>query len=302
MNDYLVWKFNPVALSIGSFEVMWYGVLFSGGFLAGYFIMRHVYTVEGKNLEDLDLLLLYIIGGTVIGARLGHCLFYDPGYYLSRPWEILFVRDGGLASHGGALGVLYAIYLYLKKDKKRHPLKKDQTDFLWILDRLTMATALISCFIRFGNFLNSEIIGKPTDVSWAVIFPKKDMLPRHPTQLYESITYLLIFILVFFIYNRYKRNLARGSLFGVMLITIFGSRILFEFTKTIQENFTTGIGLNMGQLLSVPFVIFGAWLLWRAKGFYDATIPSNTPPSNPEVQSDNSGGGKKKKSKKNKRK
>jgi len=190
-----------------------------------------------------------MIFGTVIGARLGHCLFYNPVYYLSNPIEIFKVWEGGLASHGAAIGILVAVYLFSKK-KKKYP-------FLWIIDRIVIVVALAGTFIRLGNLFNSEIIGKPTDVSWAFIFTAIDDLPRHPTQLYESIAYLIIFLILLFIYYKGFEKNRSGLLFGLFLVLVFTFRFFVEFLKENQSGFEAGMTLNMGQLLSIPFVLIG---------------------------------------------
>ena len=182
-------------------------------FVAGYFIMTWVFKKEKRPQPDLEQLSVYMIFGTVIGARLGHCLFYNPVYYLSNPIEILKVWEGGLASHGAAIGILVAVYLFSKK-KKNYPI-------LWTIDRIVIVVALAGTFIRLGNLFNSEIIGKPTDVSWAFIFTSVDDLPRHPTQLYESIAYLIIFLILLFIYYKGFEKNRSGLLFGLFLVSGF---------------------------------------------------------------------------------
>jgi len=194
--------------------------------------------------------------GTIVGARLGHCLFYEPGYYLRHPLEIIAVWQGGLASHGGALGVLIALYLYSRK----HP---DQP-FLWLLDRIAVPTALGACLIRLGNLFNSEIIGVPTHVPWAFVFERVDPIPRHPSQLYESICYAGVFVMLLFLYRRYRAQTPAGLLLGAFLVAIFTARFLLEFVKERQEAYTLNIPLNVGQWLSLPFILAGAVLLWRA--------------------------------------
>jgi prolipoprotein diacylglyceryl transferase len=200
---------------------------------------------------------LYLVAGTTIGARLGHCLFYAPGYYLARPLEILKIWEGGLASHGGTAGVIIALWMFSRKNP--------EFTFMWLLDRVSVPVALVACFIRFGNLMNSEILGRPTDLPWAVIFEKVDQLPRHPAQVYESLTYLALFIVTMTIYRKSKTPPAPGLLFGISMVWIFGSRIGWEFLKENQEAFEAGMLLNMGQLLSIPFVILGIYLMKRAR-------------------------------------
>lgn len=261
------WDVDPEIFRIGFFALRWYSLLFMLSFIVGLVIFNWIYKQEKRNVADIDQFLIYMLLGTVIGARLGHCLFYDPAYYLSNPLLILKVWQGGLASHGAAIGILIAIYLYSRK-------KKDQP-YLWILDRVVITVALAGFFIRLGNLFNSEICGKPTDAPWAFLFIRAKYLyedvggklgpvPRHPTQLYEALAYLVIFVILFFIYKKYKANVKPGLLFGLFLVLVFGFRFFIEFTKTIQESFSTSIPLNMGQLLSIPLVLTGFYFIWYA--------------------------------------
>lgn len=217
--------------------------------------MLGIYKRENKPVVDLDSLLMYMVAGTVIGARLGHVLFYDPAYYMSHPLEIIMIWKGGLASHGGTLGILIAIYFYCRKHA-------DQP-YLWLLDRLAIPAALGACFIRIGNFFNSEILGLPTNVPWAIVFERIDDLPRHPVQLYESITYAVIFIILLTIYKQLFDRLKDGILLGTMFTLTFGARFFLEFIKTHQAAYEDGFALTVGQWLSVPMVIVGILLLLR---------------------------------------
>jgi len=246
---FIEWSISPEIFHVGPISVRWYGFLFAMAFVVGYFIMTWVFKKEGRPQADLEQLSVYMIFGTVIGARLGHCLFYNPVYYLSNPIEIFKVWEGGLASHGAAIGILVAVYLFSKK-KKKYP-------FLWIIDRIVIVVALAGTFIRLGNLFNSEIIGKPTDISWAFIFTAIDDLPRHPTQLYESIAYLIIFLILLFIYYKGFEKNRSGLLFGLFLVLVFTFRFFVEFLKENQSGFEAGMTLNMGQLLSIPFVLIG---------------------------------------------
>jgi phosphatidylglycerol:prolipoprotein diacylglycerol transferase len=231
--------------------------LFATGFIIGYRIIFNIYRKENKPTQDLDPLLMYLVIGTVVGARLGHVLFYDPGYYFSHPLEIIKIWKGGLASHGGALGVLLATYLYSRK----HPTQP----YLWLLDRLAIPTALASAFIRLGNFFNSEILGTPTTVPWAIVFDRVDNVPRHPVQLYESISYLIIFIILMTLYKKRAENLRPGMLLGLLLILVFGVRFMLEFIKMHQAAYATEF-LSVGQWLSIPMVIAGVVLVvWGGK-------------------------------------
>lgn len=217
--------------------------------------MMIIFKRENKSEHDLNDLVWYMILGTVLGARLGHCLFYNPDYYLSHPLEILQIWKGGLASHGAGIGIITALMLYTRKKK--------EISFLWIMDRVVITVALSGFFIRLGNLFNSEIIGKPTNGNWGFIFVSVDNIPRHPAQLYEAIAYLLIFIFLLSFYFRVKGKFKNGLLFGLFLISIFGFRFFVEFFKENQSLFEQKLFLNMGQLLSIPFVIMGIYFLFR---------------------------------------
>lgn len=249
------WNVNPIFVDFGPIQIRWYGLCFLAGFLMSYQIMRWMCRREGKPVEALDTLLTYTIAGTIIGARLGHVLFYDPGYYFSNPLEILQVWKGGLASHGGTLGVFAALLLFSRKHK--------EFPAVWLFDRASVPVALVACFIRFGNLLNSEILGRPTDVPWSFVFERVDKIPRHPAQLYESLTYLALFITTMTIYKRNPKP-PGGLLFGISMCWIFASRIVWEFVKENQEAFEAGMFMNMGQLLSIPFVILGLTMVFLA--------------------------------------
>jgi len=253
--SYITWDVGPELFNIGPFSVRWYGLLFAMAFIVGFKIMQWMYKRENKPESDVEQLTIYMIVGTVIGARLGHCLFYNPEYYLANPLEILMVWKGGLASHGASIGILISLYVYTKKKK---------VSFLWQMDRVVVATALGGSFIRLGNLFNSEIIGKAADVPWAFIFTKVDNVPRHPTQLYESLGYLVIFLILFFIYKNKYKVLNDGFIFGLFLFLLFTFRIIVEFFKENQTGFEEGMAFNMGQLLSVPFVILGIILIVRS--------------------------------------
>jgi len=249
--EYFVWNPDPVLISFFGLSIYWYGLIFASSIFSGFHIMRWVYTREGFDVESLDTLFLYSFFGIVIGARLGHCLFYDPEFYLSNPMKILAIWEGGLASHGGGLGVIIASYFYSKKFK---------IDFLWLLDKFVLPTALFAFFVRLGNFMNSEIIGIPTDVSWAVIFSKIDLLPRHPAQLYESFAYLIIFIILLSIYKKGKSK--EGFLFGLFLTLVFSARFVVEFVKVKQASYSSDFLISTGQMLSLPFLLIGLALIF----------------------------------------
>lgn len=259
--SYIHWDVDPTMFRLGSLAPRWYGLLFASGFLIGFYIMRRVFLREGKPEKDLDALLMYLLGGTIIGARLGHVLFYAPGYYFSHPLEIPQIWEGGLASHGGLIGVLTAIWLYTRS-------RSDQ-GYLWLLDRLAAPVALTGSLIRLGNLFNSEILGVQTEVPWAFVFERVDQIPRHPAQLYESVSYFLIFVVLWQVYKRQGADAPRGLLFGLFMVLIFGMRFLIEFVKRSQAHFEVGLPLSMGQLLSIPAVLLGAWLLarvWKGEG------------------------------------
>ncbi len=260
----IFWDIDPEMFTIGFFTLRYYTLCFLLAFVVSYILMLRIFKRENKSQELLDQLSIYIFMGTLLGARLGHCLFYEFDYYKDHPLEMIlpytyingkFTLTGfhGLASHGGAIGILVAMYLFCRKTK---------TKFVWLADRLVIVVAIAGAFVRLGNFFNSEIIGLPSDLPWAVIFARVDDIPRHPAQLYEAIAYIGIFILLWAMYNK-KSNLKPGLLFGIFLITLFGARFILEFFKENQEAFEEGMRYNMGQLLSIPFILVGLYLTFR---------------------------------------
>jgi len=253
----MIWNVSPEILSLGPLTLRWYGILFATGFVLCYVYLRRVFAKEKKPIEGLDELLIYVVIGTIAGARLGHCLFYEPMRYLENPIEILFVWNGGLASHGGAIGILTSIYLFSRKRKK--------FPFLWSTDRVCITVPMAGACVRLGNLMNSEILGRPTDGPWGVIFQRVDSIPRHPAQLYESICYVFIFIVLHFYYRARGVKTAPGSILGLMLILIFASRFFVEFIKENQVGFESDLPLNMGQILSIPAVALGVWIFMRSK-------------------------------------
>lgn len=263
----IYWNMSPELFSLGNIHVRWYGLLFALGFIVGFQIMARIFQTEGKSQKDLEALTIYMIIGTVVGARLGHCLFYEPGFYLSNPVEILKIWNGGLASHGAAIGILLALYIYTYKRPK--------ISFLWILDRIVIVVALAGCFIRLGNFFNSEILGKASDLPWAVVFARVDQVPRHPAQLYESILYCLIALYLIISYFRQKSEVPGGLLFGIFLVAVFTARFFIEFVKENQASFESAMTLNMGQILSIPFILAGVFFIIRAKSL--AKLKSSNP-------------------------
>jgi len=250
----LFWTTNPIIFELGPFALRWYGLFFALAFVIGTAILRRMYQIEGKPVEETDTLLTYGVLAVVVGARLGHVLFYEPAYYLSNPLEIFAVWHGGLASHGGGIGSLLVLYWFAKKFNH---------SFLWICDRIAVLVPMTGALIRTGNFFNSEIIGKATDGTWGVIFARIDGTPRHPAQLYEAACYLLIFGCLLLWYGAAKSKDFQGRLLGLMLVGVFTARFGIEMIKENQVAFESAMAFNMGQLLSIPFVLLGAWLLLR---------------------------------------
>ena len=246
---FIYWNVRPEVLTLGPFSIRWYGLLFALLFWVGYLIVQWQFRIEGKDGRSLGDLLTWLVVGTLVGARLGHCLLYEPGYYLSHPLEILKVWQGGLASHGGAVGVLLALYFYTRK----HP----GQPYLWLLDRIALPAALAGALIRLGNLLNSEILGHPTQVPWAFVFARIDLVPRHPAQLYESLAYLITFVGLLLIYRRLRERSPPGLLLGLLLISVFTSRFLIEFVKEEQAAYGQSLPIHVGQWLSIPFILAG---------------------------------------------
>ncbi len=268
----ITWDFNPEIFSIGNHAVRWYGLMFALAFLTGYLIFKRYLRGDKLTIEMIDSLLLYVAIGGIVGARLGHCLFYEPDYFLRHPLQILFVWKGGLASHGGIIGLLLALWLYIRKYK---------IPFLWLMDRIAIVIALVNAFIRMGNFFNSEIYGHPTNLPWGVEFVRDRIydsttgallptVPRHPTQIYEALSYLLIFIASFVFYRKKNVEIRDGFIFSISMIAQFSARFLIEFLKNDQVAFEEGMRLNMGQLLSLPFILAGIGIIvWtKAKPRY----------------------------------
>ncbi len=262
--SFIHWNINPEIINILGFPLRYYGVLFAGGIMLCVFILKWIFRNENISLDKLDTLTIYGVIGIFLGARLGHCLFYDPSYYFNHPLEMLlpfqqtdngeykFTGYQGLASHGGAVGLITALILYSKKT---------QESIINTLDLIGVVAPLGGCFIRLGNLMNSEMIGIPTNVPWAFIFKNEDNLPRHPAQLYEAISYLVIFLVIFYFYkiNRYK--LQNGFFFGLSISLIFIARFFIEFVKKRQVPFEEQMQFDMGQLLSIPFIMVGLGFL-----------------------------------------
>ncbi|MGJ3236705.1 prolipoprotein diacylglyceryl transferase [Marivirga sp.] len=353
MLSYIVWSPKPYIVDLGFTELRWYGLLFALGFIISQQVMFYIFKKEGKKEKQVEVLTLYMVIATIIGARLGHVLFYEPARYLSNPIDILKIWEGGLASHGGAAGILIALYLFARK--------YHDISYLWILDRIVIVVAITGALIRTGNFMNSEIIGSPTDKSYGVVFGREvelrlnyltsaiedveidrvkksnliegslesefqhpvklvvafndknkledvkkfsenqllnklqddnisqhvvfssdaafdynqkggfiyattygDGVPRHAAQLYEAITCVFIFLLLFYLWNKNRSGLADGRLFGIFLIACFGLRFLYEFIKENQVAFEDGLALNMGQWLSIPLVLAGVYFIFQS--------------------------------------
>ena len=254
------WNIDPAILRLGGFELRWYSLLFVGGFVLGWFIMKHFFLKEKISVSLLDPLLYTLLICTIVGARLGHCLFYQPDYYLGSWegfWEIFMPWKGGLASHGGTIALILGVWWYARKYGP-----KNGFDFVWICDHLVIPISFAACFIRLGNLFNSEIYGGPTSLPWGFVFERNgETVPCHPTQLYEAGTYLLLGLLLFWLYEKKLDKLYRGTFFGIFMIGCFGSRFLIEFIKNDQVEFEANMALNMGQLLSIPFVLLGIGFL-----------------------------------------
>ena len=259
----IVWDFNPVFVTIGSFEIRYYSLMWAAALLVGAWIFSYFCKKEGRPQSLSDSAFLYIALGTMIGARVGHCLIYEPEYYLLKPWAIITeIRNGGLASHGATIGIIVSIWLCSRKNK---------VPVMWMPDRLGVIAPISGAFIRFGNLFNSEIIGHQTDMPWGFKFmrlhrglPVEQVPACHPTQLYEALCYILTFLVLWWMYNKTEAPRRRGLMFGVALIGIFLTRFFIEFVKINQVAFEEGMPLNMGQWLSVPFIIIGVASVWYA--------------------------------------
>jgi prolipoprotein diacylglyceryl transferase len=258
--QYITWTASPEILSLGPITLRWYGLLFASGFLIGLFIVRKMFLAERAPEEWLDSAFVYIVSGAVLGARLGHVFFYDWAYYREHLSEIPKIWHGGLASHGGAIGIILALWIFSVRISKK--------SILWILDKVVVPTALAACFIRLGNLMNSEILGKPTDVAWAFRFVASDgpdALPKHPVQLYESILYLLSFFILYRVYWKTDMRHKPGFHFGLFMLLIWGIRFFMEYFKESQGGFESAFNnvLSTGQLLSIPFIMVGLYYVFR---------------------------------------
>lgn len=297
----ILWSPNPILAEIGPLTLRWYGLLFMSGFVVGTFILSHVYRSEKVSPRWVDVITIYMLLGTVLGARLGHVFFYDWDQYKDNLLDIFKIWQGGLASHGATIGIIFAVWLFSRNNK---------FDWLWTLDRIVLVVAVGGALIRLGNLMNSEIVGRPTDVPWAFVFPRdvehlqqprpdqpvpagsvavqrfreadgsikvetqpvtgsvvantEVAVPRHPTQIYESLFCVFLFALLYSMWNRTKERTPRGQLFGLFVVLLFSFRFLVEFLKEDQVAFEQNMSLNMGQWLSVPLIFIGLWVVWRA--------------------------------------
>ena len=258
------WNVSPEIVTIGPLVLRWYGLLFASSFIFGYKIVDTMFKREGKTEKDLNDLVWYMVLGTVIGARLGHCIFYNPEFYLTNPLEISKIYRGGLASHGAAVGILSAIYLFVRN--------RSNITYLWMMDRIVIVVALAAFFIRTGNLFNSEIVGTPTNLPWGFVFLQSSslsdvdkLIPRHPAQVYEAIIYLAIFIGLYWLYKKKYKVLQDGFLFGIFMASVFGFRFIVEFVKENQTYFEDEMSLNMGQWLSIPLVLAGLYLMYTKR-------------------------------------
>ena len=243
------WNVNPEAFNIGPLTLRWYGILWGCAFFASYHAFKELLKFDKVDEEFAWHILTYMILGTIIGARIGHCFFYDPKYFLQHPLEIIATWNGGLSSHGGACGILIALFLFARKIKK---------PYIWVLDRVVIVVGVAGFFIRTGNLMNSEIYGHVTTLPWGFIFERnREILPKHPTQIYEALYYALTYVVLRFLYRKCGNNPRPFLIFGLFLIMVFGFRFCVEFIKNPQEDFEIDMMFNMGQLLSVPFIIIG---------------------------------------------
>ena len=250
------WNVDPEIFSVGSLSIRYYGLLWASSFILSYIIMKKIFIKENLKIELLDSLSTYIFIGTIAGARLGHVLFYQPAYYLDNPFEIIMIWKGGLASHGAGLGIITSLILFSRKYDK---------PFLWLADRIAIVVGLSGFLIRFGNLLNSEIYGLATDLPWGFIFERNgEILAKHPTQIYEGVIALIVFVVLYYMYNKTKLFDKLGLAFGIFMVTIFTDRFFIEFIKEVQVAKEQTMFLDIGQLLSIPMVIAGVYFIIRA--------------------------------------
>jgi len=249
------WNIDPILLNLGAIKLHWYGLLFASSLLIAYFMGEWMFKREKQDVKLLEQLFIYIVVGLTVGARLAHVLFYDLDYYLAHPLEVIQIWKGGLASHGGFLGVFIAIWLFCKRYNM---------SFLWVVSRAALPAMLVASFIRLGNFFNSEIVGKATNANWGVVFDRVDTIPRHPVVLYESISYFLIFLLLLYLYKKLPAQRYTNIAIGLVLTLGFSARFVLEYFKTAQSEFANDLPVTMGQLLSIPYIVVGLILLFFA--------------------------------------
>ena len=268
----IYWNVDPIIHAFGPWTVFgtewgpitlrWYGLFFMLPFVVGTFVLNHIYRSERTSPQWVDVITIYMLVGTIVGARLGHMLFYDFDALMADPMVVFRIWQGGLASHGATIGILLACWLFARNNK---------FDYLWVLDRIVIVVALGGACIRTGNLMNSEIVGKPTNLPWAFIFPRDTehliagvAVPRHPTQLYEALFCVFLLLLLYAMWSRTRERTPRGQLFGLFVVLLFTQRFFGEFLKENQVAFEDGNLFNQGQLLSIPMIFVGIWVLWRA--------------------------------------
>ena len=271
MLSYVTWNVDPELFTVFGREIRWYGMLWVIGLIVAVFIVQRIFDNEKHPEKWFDSLFVYMMFGIILGARLGHCLFYEPVYYLSNPLEILKIWEGGLASHGGVIGIIIAVWLYSKKVTKK--------SMLWTFDRVIVPTGFTAAFIRLGNLMNHEIYGGPTSEPWGFRFIENIPYwkagaapiytdPSHPTQIYEAIIYLIVFAVTMYMFFKTNAKYKQGLTLGVAMIMIFLSRFFIEYLKNVQVQSEIAMrestGLILGQWLSIPFVLWGVWLVWNA--------------------------------------
>lgn len=275
MELFVNWDVSPEIFNIGGISVRYYGLLFALAFVLGYKVEKRMFVSEGIPMAWLDKLWLYVAIATIVGARLGHCIFYDWDYYSAHPLEMVlpvrfeprfkFTGYQGLASHGAAIGIIAGLWYYSRKVSRK--------SVFWILDRAVIPIALAGFFIRTGNLMNSEIVGLQTTLPWGFRFIHSGLedpaLPRHPAQLYEAVCYLAIFFVLMYLYWCTKVRENMGFIFGAFLALVFTARFIIEFAKENQEPWEAGMSLNMGQILSIPFVLAGLFMLWYSRRLPD---------------------------------
>lgn len=254
MGNHLIWNIDPQVFSFSEVP-RWYGLIFAGGIVGGYALMKRMFIKEHKDIELVDKLLVYVFVGMLVGMRLGHCFFYEADQYLRDPIRIFKIWEGGYASHGGFAGLIVAILLFCRKYKS--------INIMWLLDRMTIPSMFAAGAIRVGNFFNSEMVGRTSDVPWAIVFKLVDDNPRHPGQLYEAIGFFTLFGVGLYIYSKEKLRDRRGLLLGTILTFGMSWRFFVEFFKENQVGFENDMVLNMGQILSIPFIAVGIYLLWN---------------------------------------